>query len=56
MDDNEIKKVHDEENNGCLFFIFIVLVVIAYQLIGIGGLLKETFRAEKPVQQVEVEK
>ena len=51
-----IVKVHDGKNNGCLFFIFIVLVVIAYQLIAIGGFLKETFRAENPIQQVEVEK
>ncbi len=51
-----VVKVHDEENNGCLFFIFIVLVVIAYQLIAIGGLLKETFRPEKQSPQVEVEK
>lgn len=52
----KIVKVYDGENNGCLFFIFIVLVVIAYQLIGIGGLLKETFRPENQSQQVEVEK
>lgn len=46
-----IVKVHDEENNGCLFFIFIVLVLILFQLNAIYNGLKDTFQPEKPVQQ-----
>ena len=52
----KIAEVHDEENNGCLFFIFIVLVLIFLQLNAIRSGLKDTFQPEKPVQQVEVEK
>ena len=47
----EITKVRDKANGGCLFYIFIGLVLILFQLNAIFNGLKCTFQPEKPVQQ-----
>ena len=50
----EITKVYDGDNEGCLFIIIIVLLFILLQLNAIRNGLKDTFQHEKPVDSVEV--
>ena len=48
-------KVENNDNEGCLFMIFFVLLLIFYQLCAIGQFLKENIQSSASVEQTQIE-
>lgn len=50
-----VKVVNNDDNEGCLFVILLVLVVILYQLCAIGQFLKENIKSPASAEQTQIE-
>ena len=48
-------KVENNDNEGCLFMIFLVLVFIFYQLCAIGQFIKENIKSPASAEQTQIE-
>lgn len=53
---NHTLRVHVEnnDNEGCLFLIFLVLIIILYQLCAIGQFIKENIKSPASAEQTQI--